>query len=179
MRKLIIPLFIAFVFLFESIFVQIVIGEMYHGNLIFVPRFLMILFVFLAVFGDYRKAAIYSAVAGIVFDITYTGILGIYLFVFPIITYVISKAMNILHNNIFMVSFMSLVAVAMLEIISYGFNFILGFAHVTFQEFALERLLPTLGLNAIVIILTAYPIRKFILKYATQDNGDLLFGKRS
>lgn len=177
MRKLFIPLFIVFVFLFESLFLNIFIGEFYHGHLIFVPRFLMIFFVFFTVFGNYRKAVIYSAVAGFLFDVVYTEILGIYLFVLPIITYLISKLMKILHNNLFMVSLMSIVAVAMLEIIVYGFNFILGFAHMSFQEFASVRLLPTLGMNAIIVILVAYPIRKFIVKYATEESSELLFRK--
>ncbi|WP_042345592.1 rod shape-determining protein MreD [Bacillus massiliigorillae] len=178
MRKLFIPLFIVCIFLFESLFVNIFIGEFYHGHLILVPRLLMIFFVFFTVFGNYRAAVIYSAVTGFVFDIVYTEVLGIYLFVLPIITYLISKLMKILHNNIFMVSVMSVVAVAMLEIIVYGFNFILGFANMSFQEFALVRLLPTLGLNAIIVILVAYPVRKFIVKYATEESNELHFRNR-
>lgn len=175
MRKLVIPLFIAFLFLFESLFVNIFIGGYYHGHLIFVPRFLMLFFVFLAVFGNYRTAVIYSAIAGFIFDITYTEVLGIYLFVFPIITYLVSKAMKILHNNLFMISFISLVAIALLEIVVYGFNFILGFAAMSFQEFAAIRLLPTLAMNGIIVILVAYPIQKFIVKYTKEENNDLLF----
>ena len=179
MKKLYIPLLAILVFLSESIFVTTFSGEFFTGDKIFIPRFLVIFLIFLAVYSGNRTALYYSLAIGILFDVVYTEILGVYLFVFPLITYIVSKIMKILQNNIFVVSFMSLVAIVLLEIIIYGMNALLGFAAMTFQQFLTDRLVPTLILKAIVIVIIAYPLRKFLLKYSDEENNELLFRKKT
>lgn len=179
MKKLYVPLLAVLIFISESIFVTTFSGDFFTGDKMFIPRFLMIFLVFMSVYCNSRTALYYSMVIGLVFDVVYTEVLGVYLFVFPLITYAISKIMKILQNNIFVVSFMSLIAIAFLETIIYGMNSLLGFSVLTFQQFLLERLVPTLILNAVVIIIVAYPLRKFMLKHSEEDNNELLFRKRS
>ena len=74
---------------------------------------------------------------------------------------------------------MSLIAVAFLETIIYGMNSLLGFAVLTFQQFLINRLVPTLILNTVVVVIAAYPLRKFMLKHSEVDNNELLFRKKS
>lgn len=179
MKKLYVPLLAVLIFISESIFATTLSGEFFTGDRMFIPRFLMIFLVFMSVYFNSRAALYYSLIIGLIFDVVYTEILGVYLFVFPLITYAGSKIMKILQNNIFVVSFMSLIAVALLETIIYGMNSLLGFAAMTFQQFLLDRLVPTLILNAIVIVIVAYPLRKFLLKHSEEDNNELLFRKRS
>ncbi|MFS0780757.1 rod shape-determining protein MreD [Bacillus sp. 1P06AnD] len=177
MRKLAIPLVAVLLFISESLFSSIFSGEIVHGDWIFVPRFILIFLVFYAVYGKYWPALWYGMVMGLIYDITYTEILGIYLFMFPIVTYLISKVMKILQNNIIIVSIMSLVAIVILEFIVYGFNLILGFTDISVQDFLTIRLLPTLLLNLVVLAIFAYPLRRLFLKYATEENGDSIFNK--
>ena len=179
MKKLYIPLLAVLIFISESIFVTTFSGEVFSSDKMFIPRFLMILLVFMSVYCNSRVALYYSVVIGLVFDVVYTEILGVYLFVFPLITYTISKIMKVLQNNIFVVSFMSLIAVAFLETIIYGMNSLLGFAVLTFQQFLIDRLVPTLILNTVVVVIAAYPLRKFMLKHSEVDNNELLFRKKS
>jgi len=178
-KKLYIPLLAVLIFISESIFVTTFSGEFFSSDKMFIPRFLMILLVFMSVYCNSRVALYYSVVIGLVFDVVYTEILGVYLFVFPLITYTISKIMKVLQNNIFVVSFMSLIAVAFLETIIYGMNSLLGFAVLTFQQFLIDRLVPTLILNTVVVVIAAYPLRKFMLKHSEVDNNELLFRKKS
>jgi len=178
-NKLYVPLLAILIFISESIFVTTFSGEFFTSDKMLIPRFLMILLVFVSVYCNSRIALYYSVVIGLVFDVVYTEILGVYLFVFPLIVYVMSKIMKVLQNNIFVVSFISLIAVAFLEMIIYGMNSLLGFAAMTFQQFLTNRLAPTLILNAVVIIIAAYPLRKFMLKHSEVDNNELLFRKKS
>lgn len=178
MRKLFIPLVAFLLFISESMFVNILSGEL-SGDKIFVPRFLMIFLVFLSVYSYPRTAMWYSFFIGLAFDIVYTEILGIYLAIFPIITYVMTKTMKILQNNIFVVSLMALFAVAIVETIAFGVYFILGIGNLPFQEFLSIRLVPTLILNAIAIAILAYPLKQKILKYDDENSSETLFRKRS
>lgn len=179
MKKLYIPICLALLFVFESLFSNLFSEGFFNSDYLFVPRFLIIFFVFFVVYGNRRSVIVYGAIVGLIFDITYTEILGIYLFVFPVIIYLVSKAMKVLQNNIFMVSLISLVTVVLLEFIMYGVNYILGFANETLQEFMMIRLLPTLLLNLVFIIIFAYPFKQLFVKYATDESQDSFFRKRS
>ncbi|MGM9926557.1 MAG: rod shape-determining protein MreD [Bacillus sp. (in: firmicutes)] len=179
MKKFYIPLVVLGLFILESLFVNILSAQLFHSERIYVPRFLIIFFTFFAVYGNNRSAIWYSMVVGLLFDIVYTEILGIYMFVFPVVTYLVCKAMKILQNNIFMVSVIALVAIALTEVIVYFVNAILGFAPMSLQVFSTIRLLPTLLLNLVAIIIFAYPFKQVIVKYSTEDSKDVLFRKRS
>ncbi|MDQ7863256.1 rod shape-determining protein MreD [Peribacillus frigoritolerans] len=43
---------------------------------------------------------LYGAILGLTYDVVYTEILGIYMFLLPFLAYLISKSMKILQNNI-------------------------------------------------------------------------------
>jgi len=178
-KKLIVPFLAVLIFISESIFVTTLSGEFFNSDKLFIPRFLMIFLVFLAVYCNNRTALYYSVIIGLVFDVVYTEILGVYLFVLPVITYAISKVMNILQNNVFVVSLLAVMAVAFLETVIYGMNYMLGFASMTFQQFLSIRLVPTLLLNTVATIILAYPLRKFLLQHCAEDNNEFLFRKKS
>lgn len=178
MKKLVIPILLVVLFVLESLFVNIISVELFHSENIYVPRFLTIFFVFFAVYGNYRTAIWYSIGVGLLFDIVYTEILGIYLFAFPVVTYLVSRAMKILQNNIYMVSVVALIAVAILEFIIYFMNAILGFAPISIQVFSTIRLFPTLLLNLVAIVIFAYPFKKAIVNYSTEEGNEVLFRKR-
>ena len=178
MKKLVIPFWVIFLFVAESLFVNIFSVHLFHSENIYVPRFLIIFFVFFAVYGNYRAAIWYSMIVGLIFDIVYTEILGVYLAAFPVITYLVSRMMKILQNNIFMVSIVALFAIALLEFMIYFMNAILGFAPFSVQVFSTIRLFPTLILNLVVITIFAYPLKKLIINYSTEEGNEVLFRKR-
>ncbi|MGN1401319.1 MAG: rod shape-determining protein MreD [Bacillus sp. (in: firmicutes)] len=177
MKKYIVPILAAFLFIFESLFVNQFSGTLFTNGWILVPRFLMIFFIFLAAYGNERKAIWYSFVIGLLFDIVYTGILGVYMAIFPVVTYIFTKLLKILQNNIFVVSVVSLLAVTALEMAIGLFNFMLGNDNMTFSVFASIRLLPTVLFNLAVTVLVAYPFKKWISEYAEDKNSDMLFTK--
>ncbi len=175
MKKFYVSLLAAFLFIFESLFVNQLAGLFADGDKILAPRFLMLFLVFMAAYSNNRKALWYSFVLGLLFDIVYTEILGVYMAIFPVIIYLVGKLMKMLQNNIFVVSFISLVAVVMLECIIAGFHSLIGSVNMSISEFMSIRLLPTLLLNAGAVVLFAYPFKYVITKFGTDAEGDMLF----
>lgn len=172
MKKLLLPIIAILIFISESLFVNLFSGELFNSERIFVPRFLIIFLVFLAVYGTYKLAILYALMIGLVFDVVYTEILGIYLFVFPVLIYLIAKLAKILQNHLFIVSILSLLAISLLEVAVYQINLIIGFADMTYKEFVLIRLLPTLVLNAAAVIILSYPLKKRLLSMNLDGRDD-------
>jgi len=164
LRKVILPLLLILLFVGESVFVELLPADIFEGKYILVPRFLLIALLFLTLYGPNRYGLIYSLIFGLLFDVVYTGIIGIYLFMFPIVAYLISKLMKILQTNIFMVSFACLFGAAILEIGVYEMNFLIHKTDMNFSNYLSSRLWPTLILNLGFIILTVYPFKKHFSK---------------
>ena len=169
MKKFWIGCLIAFMFILESIFVELLPGE-FLSNKILVPHFLIITIFFFSIYANRNTAIIYAFVFGLLVDIVYTEVLGIYFFVFPFIIYLTSKIMKVLHANLLVVSVISLLGMSILELIVYEMNFLIHLTSMEFANFLNLRLVPTLVLNAIFLVIAAYPYKRIFDKYAGEGN---------
>ncbi len=164
--KFFLPLMISFSFLFESIFVELLPKAYSTSETILVPHFLIVVIIFTAIYGNRKQGLIYGFIFGLLFDIVYTEIIGIHLFLLPLVTYIIASIMKLLQTNIIVVSFVTLLGVALFELGVYEMNFLIGITNMAFVDFLNIRLLPTLILNSIFIVIAAYPLKKFMDSYA-------------
>lgn len=164
MSRFLLPFLFILLFIAESIFVGLLPGEIFGGKYMLIPHFLIIGILFLTVYGPEKYWVYYAFIFGLLFDIVYTEIIGIYLFLFPVIAYLMTKAMKVLQTNIVIVSLASLVFIALLEFSSYEINFLIHITDLDISSYLSERLTPTLILNFIFIILTAYPFKKYFEK---------------
>ncbi|PLS15652.1 rod shape-determining protein MreD [Bacillus sp. M6-12] len=172
MSKFILPLVALLFFISESLFVTLFSGELYNSERIFVPRFIMVFLVFLTVYGSRKMGIIYGFILGLLFDVVYTEILGIYMFLFPILCYLISKTMKVLQSNLLILLLVSVVFIGLLEIAIFEANLILHFAQMSFSEFIEVRLLPTLILNLAFTILAAFPLKIQMEKFELEIRED-------
>ena len=172
MKKAFLPIIISFCFLFESVFVELLPAELFNSSRILVPHFLMVTIIFVTIYISPKHGIMYGFIFGIFFDIVYTEIIGIYLFMFPLVAYITSWIMKILQTNIILVSFVAILGVGLLEFGVYEMNFIIGRTDMSFASFVDIRLVPTLILNFIFIILVAYPLRKYLDLYAEALRND-------
>jgi len=171
-RKAFLPLIISLCFLFESIFVELLTVESLVSKRIVVPHFLIVSIIFTTIYGSRKQGIIYGFVFGLLFDVVYTEIIGIYLFMFPLVAYITSWIMKILQSNIVIVSLVALLGVTLLELGVYEMNFIIDRTDMVFSSFIHSRLLPTLLLNFIFIVLIAFPLKKYLESYAEALRND-------
>ena len=164
-KKLLLPLLFLFLFVFESIFIEFLPLKMFGNEVIFVPRLLLIAILFFTIFGDVKQGILTGFIMGLLFDVVYTGILGIYLVLFPLIAFLVSKIMKALQANAVILTFVSLVAITLLEFAVYEMNYLIKITNMEFSAFLEKRLLPTLILNLLVTIIIGYPLKRFFEKY--------------
>ncbi|MCC3356562.1 rod shape-determining protein MreD [Bacillus sp. REN16] len=169
MRRFVLPFILSFVFLFESSFIDLVPADIFHQENVYVPRFLFVLIGFITVYFNKPIGLIYAAIFGLLYDIVYTEILGVYLFLYTLMAYLISWASRILQTNIFVISFLSLVGIAALEFCVYAVNLAIGSASLSVEQFLQIRILPTILLNSIFILVFAYPFKKLLGKLHIEE----------
>ncbi|WP_053364224.1 rod shape-determining protein MreD [Bacillus sp. FJAT-27251] len=172
MKRYLVPLLLAFLFVFEGLFAQLWPADWFNGDYIFVPRFLIIALLFLSIYGSMKHGIVYGFIFGLMFDMVYTEIIGIYLFMFPLAVYIFWNIMRLVDTNIVVVSVVAIICVALLESGVYLMNLLIHIANMDFSSFAKIRLIPTLILNFSFILLFAYPFKRQFEKFADSLRND-------
>ncbi|MCJ7839902.1 rod shape-determining protein MreD [Lederbergia sp. NSJ-179] len=162
MRRLVLPLLLTVCFYCESVFVELTPPGSFKLDMILVPHFLLILFVVMGILYLRNRTLIYAAVFGLLFDVYFTEIIGVYLFLFPIVVYLASKMAKIFQVNIFTVFFIAVLSVGIVELVVYGMNIFVLQRNMDIQEYLNRRLWPTLILNQIFFLITYFPFKKFL-----------------
>jgi rod shape-determining protein MreD len=171
-KKFLLPLLFLFLFILESLFVQYIPPVMFGQSYILVPHFLFVGILFLTIYAGRKYGIIYGAIFGLVFDIVWIEIIGIYFFLFPFVAYLVSKIMHFLQNHIVIAFLISLVGIALLELGVYEMDFLIHVTNLEFMSFIRMRLYPSLILNAVFIIIAAYPLKRHFEKFAESLRDD-------
>ncbi|SFA48057.1 rod shape-determining protein MreD [Anoxybacillus pushchinoensis] len=169
MNRFFLSSLVTVVFLFESIIVQLFSYPLFDVYLL-VPRALLIVLVFMTMFVGQAEGMTYGFIFGLLYDVVYTEILGAYTFAFPLIAYLVAKAMNILHKNAWTASFFSIVAIASVEWYTYAIQLVISGTTMSAPTFFQVRFLPTLFIHTIVILLIAYPLKQTLLKWGEKQD---------
>jgi rod shape-determining protein MreD len=164
-KKFLLPLLFLFIFILESLFVQYVPDDLFGQNKIIVPHFLFAALLFLTIFVGQKQGIIYAAIFGLLFDIVYIEIIGIYLFLFPFIAYLASKILNILQNNFLVAILITIVGIALLEVGVYEMDHLIHVTDIDFMSFLQLRFYPTLIFNALFVIIAGYPLKRLFEKH--------------
>ena len=166
MRKFILPLLFLLLFIVESLFVEYLPEKVFGFERIFVPHFLFIAILFLTIFVGRKHGIIYAAIFGLLFDVVYVEIIGIYFFLFPFISYLIYKLLQVLQANIITSFLAAILGVSLLEIGVYEMNYLIHVTDLDFIGYMNLRFYPTLILNAIITLFAAYPLKWLFEKHS-------------
>lgn len=172
MRKYFLPLIILSLFILDSIIIDVTPLRHMNEEWTIVPRLIIISLILVTIFANESYGLVYSFLFGLLYDVVYTDIIGIYMFAFTVMSYIVSKIMKIVHANVVVVFFITLIGITLVEYFAYGVHSIIGSTRMVQQEFLLLRLLPTLAFNGIATILFMYPLKKFCEKLIFYENED-------
>lgn len=165
MRRFLLPLLMIFMLVSDSLYVEFIRFPFVSEDQLVVPRFLLLALVFMAAYINQWYAVIYGLIFGLLYDINYTQILGVYMFGYAGLCYLLSKAFKVLHTNAFVVIVLSVLAVAVLEFYVYGVQFVISPSILPFHAFVIDRLLPTLALNSCAAILSVFLFKRYFVTY--------------
>lgn len=115
---------------------------------------------------------LFGLIFGFLHDVVYIEVIGIYLFSYAFLAYLVSKAMKVLHKHVLIVIFLSTLAIAILEFYVYGINYAIGATDMSLYDFTTNRLLTTLGLNFIFALLFIFPLKSFLTKLKKAESED-------
>lgn len=146
----------------ESIFTSIFPASLFSEEWIFVPRFLFIFLLMVTVYYDEKAGLLCAFLFGFFMDLVFTQILGVYLFWYPAVCWLVARMMKVIHNHLLIMNFISLLAISILELGVYFFYHVLQITNMDVATFAEFRLIPVLLLNFVFFVLFSYPLKKYL-----------------
>lgn len=162
MIKYVLPIVAVILFLIEpefAVFSPLNVGD---ASYILVPRFLILYLIFLAIYYNRKKACIYGLVFGIIYDVVYIDILGLYAVLFPLLCFIASWCVQFVHQNLFITTILSVLLVALMELALYEFYVIIDITTMDFTTFLLYRLLPTILANLLYLFMLGWIFKLLI-----------------
>ncbi|WP_085991783.1 rod shape-determining protein MreD [Oceanobacillus senegalensis] len=175
MKRIYIPLFLFLFLILEGIAIQFLPSNFLLRDSLMVPHWILILLIFISVFFDRTHtyyALLYAVIFGLLVDIVYTGILGVYMFSYALVIYIIHVLKKFLQGNFFVTFLFSILGLILSDyVITFIYNLV-GIIEVNWDNYWLNRLVPTVTLN-LAFFLIFYPIlSKRLYKWGREMNWD-------
>ena len=174
MRRSIIPLIAFILFFMEPVFSLFSPIE-FDGQLFtLVPRFVIVCLIFIAVYDSRKHAIIYGIIFGLLYDMFYIDIIGLYAFLYPLICVIAASVIRYIHRHIVTVILLSLLLIIFLEFLSYGFASLISITSIEFSDFVKVRLIPTMIANSLFVIMFGWFFKKVIEPNLLSSSSEVL-----
>ncbi|NLI67302.1 MAG: rod shape-determining protein MreD [Bacilli bacterium] len=165
MRHALIPILLLFLLAFEGVAIELLPAAVKFSDVYLVPQWLLMFLILLTTF-SYTKypiiPIIYGALFGLMTDIVYTSMLGVYMFVLGFTVYIAQLLNRMLQNNLVMMLVIATCCLFVLEtslVMIYSF---LGISTMPFGQFIIYRFLPSWIANLIFFLVIYHPTRKLL-----------------
>lgn len=163
--KYIIPTMLTVLFFLEPVVSLFSPIQYNDAMLTLVPRFVFVCLIFLGVYGNRKMTIIYGAIFGLLYDIFYIDIIGVYAFLYPVIAIIAVGIIRYVHKNMLIVIFITFLLIALLEVLSFGFVSFVSITSIGFDEFVIHRLIPTMLANSVFIMMFSWFFKVFMIDY--------------
>ncbi|WP_099158654.1 rod shape-determining protein MreD [Virgibacillus ndiopensis] len=172
MKRLYLPLILFLFVILEGVSLELLPPKLVMSDLLIIPHWVLIFLVFVSIFYDKEQtyySVLYGVIFGLLLDIVYTGVLGVYMFTYAIVIYIIHGLKKLLHANIHVTLLLGLIAITVADLLIYLIFFVIGLTEMSGEEYLFYRIIPTVLAN-LLFLLVLYPfLRKRLVKWSDEQ----------
>lgn len=166
MKRAVIPLMLLFLLAIEGVAMELLPSSIKYASFYITPHWLLLFLILVIAYVypvDATVPIIYAAISGLMIDIVYTGVLGVYMFVLAIAVYVAYLLNRLLQANFLMIALIALLSMFVMEVSLFAIYTMLGFLTMSVKDFFLLRFIPTIIANLLFIAIIYYPSKQLLL----------------
>ena len=163
--KYVFPVGLFLAFLLDGTLSNILSSQMFTSHVAIESRLILFWFVMAVFYGDEKIGRIYvwAFLSGLLFDVYYTGFLGIMTIIIPFIVYLNRESTQFFGRASFiMVLLIYLIDITILTAMNYFAFALIGQAATRFDEFVMRVLWPTLVYNSALFVILFGPVKKIV-----------------
>ncbi|WP_010580871.1 rod shape-determining protein MreD [Liquorilactobacillus vini] len=160
------PLGLLLTLLLDGIFSNLFAAEFFRPNSMIESRLFVVWLVMALCFGEIDHPYLWAVIAGLIFDIYYTGIIGPMFMILPLIVYLTNLMYRFLTPSFIVVLLICLIDITVITTLFYGIFFAISYTSVSLSEFIGETLGPTLAYNLAALVILYWPLKKFFEEFS-------------
>ena len=171
MKRLYLPLILFAFVILEGVAIELLPPSFVINDLLIIPHWVLIFLLYMAIFYDSDQtyfSVLYGAVFGLLIDIVYTDVLGVYMFAYAFSIYVMHGILKVLHANIYVTILLGIVGILFADFTIYLVYSVIGLTNMALEDYLLYRLVPTVLANLLFLLLL-YPFKNRLLKWRKEQ----------
>lgn len=160
MKKLLLPLILFVVVVLEGSALNLLPAKIVLGDTFIIPHWALAVLLYYALFYDREDtyyAIMYAGIFGLLIDIVYTSVLGVYMFSYAFVIFLVHSIRNRFQGNIYVTMLLGIFSIVIADLIIHSIYLAAGLSTVAWSSYFGWRLLPTVLLNLIFLIVL-YPL---------------------
>lgn len=160
MKRLYLPLILLLFLVLEGVALDLLPIQLVNTKTIIVPHWVLIILIFIVIFYDLEEtyySILYGIIFGLLIDIVYTNILGVYMFAYFVSIYLVFIMGRSIRVNLLGAILLGIVGLTIVDSIIYFIYYFIGVTYISLGDYAYYRLLPTVLAN-IVFLIMLYPL---------------------
>lgn len=172
MKRLIFPLILFFLLVTEGIAIELLPNSLTSTDILIVPHWILMFLILIALHYDRNDtfhSIVYSVCFGLLIDVVYTDILGVYMFVYPVAVYIVLLLKRFFLVNLPMSMIITIIGITIAELLILLIFSIIGMVDIPKTQFFVHRLLPTLLANLLFFIPIYLLSTKTLIRWGTEQ----------
>jgi rod shape-determining protein MreD len=151
-----------FLFLIEGTIAQVFASEVWDLPWLIVPRFVLVGVVFIGLYGGRRRGFFFGLCFGLLYDIVYAQVIGVYAFSTALLGYLAGLATRYFHQNWLLVFFTVLLVIFVNELLVYEIYHLFNIVYMSWIHLFTKEIIPTVIVNALYAVLIFRPMSKLL-----------------
>lgn len=155
MKRLFFPAILFLILVSQGVAIEFLPNSLASADILITPHWVFIFLLLISLLYDTNDtffAIVYGVAFGLLIDIVYTEVLGLYMFVYPFTLYIVHLLKRFLQTNIYMAIIVAAISLLIIEFLLILVFSIIGYVDVTNMYFFLNRFIPTLIANLLFLI---------------------------
>lgn len=171
-KKITIPIFLLFFTLLIDGGLTYLFREQLSTTFgLMIPRLIVVTLIMLSFYLEPKQLYILAFTFGFIYDSYYSGILGIYIAAFILLSYLVIQIRQIINPYFYAILLVNIILLTFMELFVFGVYRVIGLSDLTLQLFLVDRLSGTLIFNTLAYLVIGYPFREWIkLTIRSEDN---------
>ncbi|RYG74823.1 rod shape-determining protein MreD [Lentibacillus lipolyticus] len=160
MNRILIPFLLFLLLILEGIALDLLPVSLVSGELQLVPHWVLLCLILKMMFFDREDAngsVIYGFVFGFLIDVVYTGVLGVYMFSYALVIYIMHGLIKVLHANFYAATLIGVIGVVLADVFINLMYSVAGISEVVWNDYLIYRMLPTALANGLFLVFL-YPL---------------------
>jgi len=175
MKKVLIIIILLSLLILEGIAMILLPTNIFISDMYIIPHWVFLFILLVNVFFDNEElyfSITLAIVFGLLIDVVYTDLLGVYMFVYPLAIYIVNLIKQFFQANFYITVVYYLVSFTIIEMMIYIIYSFVDLINITYILFIWDRLIPTIIAN-FIFLLVLYPIfSKRLVKWKLKESKD-------